>query len=57
MSAEEVKASVRHTVERAYNCGDSGALDEFYPADLVSHRPPLPDIQGLEALKRYVHDV
>lgn len=57
MSAEEVKATVRRVVEGAYNQGNLEALDQIYTADLVYHRPPLPDIQGLEAVRRYITDI
>lgn len=54
MSAEELKASWRRMMEGAYNCGNLDALDEHMAADYVRHRPPKPDIEGLEAFKRFV---
>jgi len=34
--------------------GNLEALDEVYGADCVLHSPPLPDVQGLEALKEHI---
>jgi len=57
MSAKEVKARLRCVVEQAYHQGRLEALDELYAPGIVYHRPPLADIEGLEALKAYVADL
>jgi len=54
---EELKATVRSAVEGAYNRGDLKPLNDLYAAELVYHRPPLPDIQGLEAFKEHIADI
>jgi len=51
---EQLKANVRSVVEGAYNRGGLNPLNRLYAADVVYHRPPLPDIQGLEALREYI---
>jgi predicted ester cyclase len=57
MTAEELKTTVRHLVERAYNQGELQALGQLYSDDLVYRRPPLADIEGLTHLRQYLLDV
>ena len=54
--SEEFKATIRRVVEGAYNKGNLDALDELYAADFVVHKPPFPDIEGLEAFKQFIAD-
>ena len=56
MSAEEVKAICRRICQEWHNEGSSGVLDEHYASDLVLHRPPYPDIEGLEGFKQWGTD-
>lgn len=51
MSAEELKARIRRAGEEAWLKGDLEALGEVYAADCTSHRPPFPDVEGLQAIK------
>ena len=53
MSAEELKVSIRLVVEGAYNRGALEALRTIYGDTVVAHRPPLPDIRGLESLTEH----
>ena len=57
MSHEEIKAKIRWSGEEAWYNGNVDALDEVYATDYVYHRPPLPDIVGLEGLKQKIADV
>ena len=54
MSLEELKAKIRWAGEEAWLKGNVDAFDELYAADYVWHRPPLPDLSGLEAVKESV---
>lgn len=54
MSLEELKAKIRWAGEEAWLKGNLNALDEVYAADYVWHRPPFPDVRGLEAVKESV---
>ncbi len=54
---EELKTMVRSTVEGAYNNGDLSSLSSLYASDVVYHRPPLPDIEGLGTLREYIADI
>jgi predicted ester cyclase len=51
MSLEEMEAKIRWAGEEAWLRGNLDALDEVYAADYSWHRPPLPDVSGLEAVK------
>jgi len=54
MSLEELKNKIRHAGESAWQQGNLDALGEVYAAEFVGHRPPFPDIKGLEAAKDYI---
>jgi steroid delta-isomerase-like uncharacterized protein len=54
---EELKATIRRTFDEAYNKGNLDAFDEIYQADSVRHRPPLPDIVGLQAYKESISEL
>jgi len=57
MSGGALKAEARRILERAYTQGDLRALCRLYASDVVCHRPPLTDIEGLAALVQYVSDL
>lgn len=57
MTPEDQKAKVRSVVDEAYNKGNVNALDEIVATDVVFHRPPGPDVKGLDAYKRMVVDL
>jgi len=57
MCSDEVKGIIRAVLEVAYNQGDLEALDKVYAPDVLYHRPPLADIECLEALKCSVADI
>lgn len=52
--SEEFKAKVEQILVEAWNKGNLDGLDELYAADFVRHRPPLSDVEGLEAFKEYI---
>ena len=54
MSLEELKTKIRWVNEEVWLKGNLDALDEIYSADCVLHSPPLPDVQGLEAMKEHI---
>ena len=56
MSTEELKATIRRVNDEAFNKGNLDVVDEYYAADFVRHKPPFPDIEGLEAYKQFVAD-
>ena len=51
---EKLKATIRRVIVEAWNEGKIDALDELYAAGFVRHRPPFPDIKGLDAHKQRV---
>lgn len=56
MLAEDVRTTARRAIEGAYNQGRLDGLDQLYTRDVVYHRPPLADIEGLGPLKEYITD-
>jgi predicted ester cyclase len=54
MPLEELKTKIHWVNEEVWLKGNLEALDEVYGADCVLHSPPLPDVQGLEALKEHI---
>ena len=54
MSLKELKDKIRWAKEEAVIKGNLDALDEVYTPDGIIHRPPFPDIKGLEAYKQYI---
>ncbi len=54
--SEELKAKMRRVIDEAWNKGNLDVLSELYAANYVRHRPPYPDIVGLEALKKHFAD-
>jgi predicted ester cyclase len=53
MPLEELKVKYHWAKEEAVIKGNLDALDEVYAPDVTIHRPPFPDIKGLEAYKQY----
>jgi steroid delta-isomerase-like uncharacterized protein len=54
ITAEEIKANAQKEIDEAWNKGNVDVLDELYVSDFVYHMPPHPDIEGLEAYKKYI---
>ena len=54
MSLEDLETKIRWAGEEAWHKGNVDAFGEVYAEDYVWHRPPLPDIKGLEAAKQSV---
>jgi len=48
--AEELKARIKQGFE---GYGDPDVLEEVFATDVVIHRPPLPDLVGMEAFKEW----
>ena len=57
MPEDEIRAKVRRIMEGAYSQGNLDALAGLYAADVLYHRPPLADLEGLKALREYVSDL
>jgi predicted ester cyclase len=57
MCSDEAKGIVRAALEMAYNQGHLKALDRIYAPCIRYHRPPLADMEGLEALKEFIADI
>lgn len=57
MALEELKTKIRWALEEAHYKGNVAALELVYAADYVLHRPPLPPVKGLEALKKNIAGV
>lgn len=54
MTLKELEAEIRRVGEDAWFRGNVDALNEVYAADYVSHKPPFPDTNGLEAVKQSI---
>ena len=54
MSLKELETRIRRVGEEAWYKGNVDALDEAYAADYVSHKPPFPDTNGIEAVKQSI---
>jgi predicted ester cyclase len=54
--SEEFKAKFRRVWDEAVNKGNLDALDELYAPNVVVHRPPMGDLEGLEAYKQSLAD-
>ena len=52
--SEDIKAKFRRVVDEAWNRGNLEALDELHSSGYVEHRPPFPDVAGLDAFKQMV---
>ena len=51
------KADLLRIIDEARNQGNFDAVDELAAGDCVHHRPPFPDVEGLDGYKKYVADV
>ena len=54
--SEELKTKIKRTWEEAFNQGKMDGLDELVAPNCVRHKPPFPDIVGLDALKKFITD-
>ena len=57
MSLEGMKAKIRWAGEEAWLKGNLDALDEVYDPEYVWHRPPFPDVVGLDGVKASMADM
>jgi steroid delta-isomerase-like uncharacterized protein len=57
MSLEAMKGKIRWSGEQAWLKGNLDALDEVYAPDYVWHRPPFPDLVGLDGVKASMTDM
>ncbi len=55
MSSDPEKM-IHRIYEEAYNKGNLDVLDEAIDEDYLRHQPPMPDVQGLEAYKKFIAD-
>jgi steroid delta-isomerase-like uncharacterized protein len=52
---EENKELIRHAIDEVLNKGNLALVDETYSADLITHRPGLPEpIRGRQGYKDYI---
>jgi steroid delta-isomerase-like uncharacterized protein len=51
---EDRDAKVRRIISDAFSKGNTDALSEIVAPDIIFHRPPMPDIRGLEAYKEMI---
>lgn len=54
MTMEAMKRKIEWAGKEAWLKGNLDALDEVYAEDYVWHRPPLPDLSGLAAVKESI---
>lgn len=55
--SEELKPMVRKIFDDAYNKGNLAVLDDLIAPNYVRHQPPMKDVQGLDAYKKFITDV
>lgn len=54
---EALKTKIRRIYEEAYGKGELAVLDEVIAPDYHRHQPPMPEVKGLDAYKKFVADV
>jgi len=54
--SQDRKERYRWAVNEAVNKGNLDAMDKVFAADYLHHRPPYPDMQGVEAYKQFFAD-
>lgn len=54
--SEELKAKIKRVWEEAFNQGKMEGLDDLVAPNWVRHKPPFPDIVGLDDLKKFIAD-
>jgi len=52
--SEDIKAKFRRVVDEAWNKGNLETLNELHATGYIEHRPPFPDVVGLDAFKQVV---
>lgn len=55
--SEELKPMVRKIFDEAYNQGNLAVLDDLIAPNYLRHQPPMKDVQGLDAYKKFITDV
>jgi predicted ester cyclase len=55
--SQEIIAMIRQTFEEAYNKGNVNVLDSIIAADYQRHQPPMKNVAGLPAYKKFIHNV
>ena len=53
---QDAKALIREALEGSMNQGSFDALAKVYAPDCVTHRPPYPDLVGLDALRKLMSE-
>ena len=56
MSFDYLKAATHLIYHEAWNWGNLEVLDKYYAPGYVRHKPPFPDIVGLNAAKQFIAD-
>jgi predicted SnoaL-like aldol condensation-catalyzing enzyme len=54
--SQKLKDLIYRIYREAYNKGNLAVLDEAVAEDYIRHQPPMPDVKGLEAFKKFVAD-
>ncbi len=52
--SEDLKTKVRKIYEEAFNKGNLDVLDDILDANYLRKQPPLKDVKGLEAYKKFI---
>jgi steroid delta-isomerase-like uncharacterized protein len=55
--SEELKLMIRKIFQEAYNNGNLDVLEELISPDYHRHQPPMKDVKGLDAYRKFVADV
>ncbi len=54
--SEEHKTKVRKIYEEVYNKGNLDVLDDIFDANYHRRQPPMKDVKGLEAYKKFIQE-
>jgi predicted ester cyclase len=54
--SEELKTKIKRAWEEAFNQGKMDGWDELAAPNYARHKPPFPDIVGLDASKNFIAD-
>ena len=55
--SEDLKAKIQRIYEEAYNKGNEDVLNDIVSSDYIRYQPPMKDIKGLAAYKKFIKDV
>jgi len=55
--SDDLKTKVRKIYEEAYNKGNLDVLGNIFDENYIRHQPPMKDVEGLEAYKKFITEV